>query len=86
MNVPEVVQMTSVMIAHIATLGPGQPVPPGQPERAAAGQRRGRRVGSTRPTPAEQQVEHAARVGEPLRAVDAEQRQERVDRAASWRT
>ena len=59
MKVPEVVQTTSVMIAHIATLGPESQSHQDSPNRSAGGQRGGR-VEST-PTAPSSDVQHAAR-------------------------
>ena len=65
--------------------GAGEPVPPGQAHEVARGEGLGAR--SARPVAdadrAERHVQHAARVGEPLRAVDAEEGEQGVDAAAA---
>ena len=62
------VQTTRMMIVHIATLGPesqSHQVSPNGPPAVSA---RRRRVGVGHAERAEQQVQHAPRVGEPLAA------------------
>ena len=76
MNVPEVVQTTSVMIAHMRHAGPGEPVPPGEPERPWSVSAAGGALMSTSPSLSEEQVQDAAGVGEPCGPVDAERGQE----------
>ena len=71
MNVPEVVQTTSMMIALIATLGPDSQSHQDSPNGPSPVSAAGGASGSTSRS-AEQQVEHARGIGEPLRTVDAE--------------
>ncbi len=81
MNVPDVVKMAIMMKALIATEGPASHSHHDIPRNALPASAEGAVVHAEH---AEDDVEHAARVGEPVGPVDAHPRQDLVDRLR-WR-
>ena len=68
MKVPDVVQMTRMMMTNIATDGPDEPVPDAAAEDSGL-----RPAGVVDADGVEGQVQQSAVVAEPLRPVDAEE-------------